>query len=205
MIFNFVFSVISFIYFQFFSYVNFDNITDFINALTQLTDLPFYEEAIYYELFQPFINNYKHFYLPYVEAKLPFKELYITLIILFPILILFSYILRLARNINKDKTWIRNKYFYCLISNLAILPQFIFNIDWGRWMLALGNIVFFEIFLLIYIRDAGILKALSKVNNFVKKNPLLCFLLVIYLAQIQAFGTKNILLDAAYIVNRFWY
>ena len=184
--FNVFSTALSFIYFQFFSFVKFDNSSDLYNALQKMTDMPISGKAINYEFFQSSSYIYKDLMIPMLSNEPPREIMFITLCLLLPIIIIFYHIYRTAWKYKKPVKWYKNEYLYCLLINFSVLPQFILNIDWGRWLIALGTMMFFEIFLLVYVENKGIMKALSKMNHIVKEHYFLCIILIIYLARLHA-------------------
>ena len=186
---NVIMTGISFIYFQFFSFVKFDNTQDVSAALKSMTDMPFYNETIDLELFRSLSYFYEKLMIPCLLEDHPRELLCLILLLLLPLAVLFYYIYKTAWISQKGVQWYKNEYLYCLLINLVVLPQFILNVDWGRWLIAVGTMVFFEIFLLVYLGNKGIIRTLSKMNYLVKKHYLLCLILIVYFAKLQVWGT----------------
>ena len=203
---NVVITCLSFFYFQFFSYVKFNNSAEFSEALKQMTNMPFEEKAVKFEFFQSMSDAYYNIAIPYLNARHPREVLFATLLLLLPLIALIYYIYKAAWANKKQIKWFKNEYLYCLLINLVVLPQFILNIDWGRWLIAVGTMVFFEIFLLVYLGNKGMIKALSQMNPLIKKYYFFCIVLIIYLAELQAWGTSTeTFWDSIKFYNRlFW-
>lgn len=112
----------------------------------------------------------------FLSNEHPREKMLLLTLILFPLIILF---ICLWKKIYDSE--IHRAVFWILLSDLAILPMFILNMDWGRWLAAFGCVQFFQIFYLIYTQPAGAQKAMDSLTAFVKKHGLLCILFLIYL------------------------
>ncbi len=106
----------------------------------------------------------------------PREKVFLLVLILFPLIIMF---ICLWKKLLAGE--IRHLVFWILLSDLAVLPMFILNMDWGRWLAALGAVQFFQIFYLMYTQPAGAKKAMVSLQAFVTDHRLLCMLFLIYL------------------------
>lgn len=112
----------------------------------------------------------------FVGNEHPREKTFLLILILFPLIILFMCLWK-----KMYESELHNIIFWILLSDLAVLPMFILNMDWGRWFAALGDVQFFQMFYLVYTHPTSGKKAMDALGNFVKKHRLLCILFLIYL------------------------
>lgn len=195
---------VSFLWFQFFSYVIYEDVSSMVASLSQKTNLNVNAEAVYYECFATVTDAYKaintKFFLE--NGEFPREKLFLTICILMPIvvIILSLYGKCFSDLKNKHKKIISTPYIYCALANLAVLPQFILNIDWGRWLTALTINVFFEILYLSYMGFPEIITALRSLSHYVKEHKETAVFCIIYLSFLDKFGASGFLPQ----VNVLW-
>ena len=93
-------------------------------------------------------------------------------------------------------------YISLLLSDLIILPQFILNVDWERWIPAMIGVQFFQILYLAYKKDTGMESAMQGLSEFVRKHHFICMLLLIYLASFEKFFYRGYtgIIDRIFII-----
>lgn len=182
-------TIISFIFFQFCSYTIFENAGEMVAAIREKTNITIEEGAVNFELFQSLITAYDSVTISYLNDALPRERTFLTYLLLCPLVVLVIAIYlkcRKERQVRKAHI-LSEPYIYFVILNFAIVPQFVLNTDWGRWMIAIHIISFFGILYLIYQKDCGMLKALDVLNEFINNHMFLSIMIVVYLAGLNKF------------------
>lgn len=192
-----LFTGISFLYFQFFSYVKYEDATSMSKTLSQKTDLYIETTAIHYECFASVADAYKKINTKFLltNGEFPREKLFLTFCILAPSFIIVLAIYAKCFSLLKYKQIkiIKMPYLYCILINLAVLPQFILNVDWGRWLTALIINIFFGIYYLTYLEFPEMIKALQALNAYIIKHKETATFCIIYLTLLDKFGARNFL------------
>lgn len=81
-------------------------------------------------------------------------------------------------------------YVYCLAINLAVLPQFLLNVDWGRWTLAVTANLFFQILYLYYMDFEEMRTAMKRLDLFIGRNKALAVMCLLYLTIFDKFEDR---------------
>lgn len=188
---SFVFSVATFAYFQFFAWTYFDNAVEMAEFLEKKTDLPIAEAAIDYELFQSVLGAYIKVNLGYLRgSELPREKTVLTAILLTPVILIIIYLFtKCIENSNSEK-WYKQPYIYLVLISMFIIPQYVLNVDWGRWMIATSIIVFSELFYLLYKKDDAMTLALTNFTSFLMKHKIFAVFLIIYVASLDKFDQR---------------
>ncbi len=188
---------ISFLWFQFCSYVKYADATSMVAALSGKTDLYVESDAVYYECFATVIDAYKDMNTSFFLAngEFPREKLFLTIFLLAPIfvLVLAVYWKCLLCVRNKNEKIMKTPYLYCAFVNLAVMPQFVLNVDWGRWLTALVINAFFGILYLSYLEFTEMKKALGVLGNYVEQHKETAVFCILYLASLGKFGARNFL------------
>ena len=153
------------------------------------TVLPTSKEALYYEYFGEVKEVYQELCIPFLTGEdnyYPRENTFLLLVILFPLLILLIGIWVKAYRTEKKQI-----YFWLLLSDLSVLPQFILNVDWGRWMSSIVGVQIFQLLYLTYKRDSGMESAMSGLSKFIRKHCVICVLVLIYLASFNKLCDKG--------------
>lgn len=191
----FVFTCLAFIFFQFFSYVNFDNANEFCNHLSRKAIYFYEKQAVDLEIFGGIVRSFDEINKKFLLNEHPRELLWLSFVLLLPFwFFIASFYVNAWGSVKKIK-WYKNIYVYYILINICILPQFLLNIDWGRWMLALINMLFFEIFYLIYIKDKGMLLAVKKLNTSINNNMFIYLLFILYLSKFSYYCEESIFFD----------
>lgn len=185
---NVVITSISFIFFQFFAYIKFESVEEVVSAVSLRSDIAIDFQSIDYEFFQPISAAYDSIMKDFLNS-VPRERTLLTLVILSPLIILITALyLKCQEDRKKNREHIMGKpYFYFILSNFAIIPQFALNMDWGRWMISLYITIFFGILYLIYQKDRGMLKALDALSEFINTHSFASAILIVYLAGLSKF------------------
>ncbi len=189
---NILLTGISFIFFQFFSYTTFQNSEEMTAALRSRTSLHIEQSAINFELFQSVKTAYENVTLPFLNEAMPRERTFMTLLLLFPIIVLVTAIYMKCWTNAKTvgKHILALPYAYYILLPMTILPQFILNTDWNRWMISIYIVIFFGILYLSYKNDTGMNNALDSLDVFIEEHTLLCFSVIIYLAGLNKFSGR---------------
>lgn len=193
-IFNIIMTCSTFLYFQFFSYTKYNNLSEMIKHLNMKTNLHISDTAIDLELFQPISVAYNTLNKSFLTGdEFPREKSFFTLLLLLPLFVIILAILLKCRDYRKSKSiFILNApYIYYLLLTFCIIPQFVLNVDWGRWMTSTTIFIFIGIFYLAYKKDPGILLALGKLTTFVSSHMFLCLILLIFTASLGKFNGRE--------------
>lgn len=180
---------ILFLVFQFCTKIKFHTLEELLADIQSRTTLPTSDTALYYEYFADVKEAYREFCIPFLtgeDSYYPRENTFLLLLILFPLLILLIGLwVKAYRNGKKQL------YFWLLLSDLSVLPQFILNVDWGRWISSIVGVQVFQLLYLTYKRDSGMETAMSGLLRFLKKNGILCAFILIYLAAFHKLADKG--------------
>lgn len=184
----FVVTVVSFLYFQLRTKISFNNVSDLQEYLLNKTNLPINGDALSYEYFSEIKDVWKAVNVPHMMSGwCPRERLYLTVCLLIPIVIMIYAIWMKAFQTEKKKPIFLSPYTYILLSQLLVVPEFILNVDWGRWYIAIAAVSFFQILYLNYRGDEGINEAFLALNFFVNRHKVLCAAVLFYLASLSKF------------------
>ena len=190
---NLMITCCAFLFFQFCSYTNFSSASEMADTLSKMTDLPISEKAIDLELFQPLSEAFAYLNKGFIESRLPRERAFFTMLLISPVIIIFIGLygkcLRLAKKENKNT--LHSIYFYFVALLLFIIPQFMFNVDWGRWMISESIVLFSGFFFLIWKKDKNALKALESFGSWILKHNVIGIVSLVFvcgLARIETFS-----------------
>ncbi len=185
---------VAFLFFQFMSFVNFSTAGEMAEALRNSSDLNVSEAAIQYEFFSSIAETYNVLNKPFLigNGEYPREKTLLLIMLMVPLVLIISGIYAVCiKEVTKNKeTVFKCPYIYCLASNLAVLPQFILNVDWGRWMLAVTINLFFQIFYLYYMDFKEMRMAIKRLNLFVARNKALAVMCLLYLTIFDKFEDR---------------
>ena len=185
---NLMGAITSFLFFQFGTSVHFSNAAEMTAQIQSITDLNVKEAALHYEFFSPLSEAFRELNIPFLTGKEhPIAKTGLLCVLLLPIIgiigTVFVKCLKKGQRITKP-------YFYCLIVNLAVLPQFVLNVDWGRWMAAVEMVLFFEIFYMYYVGFVEIKQTIGELGCFVQRYMPICIFCVLYLNLFNKFEDR---------------
>lgn len=182
---------ITFLLFQFGSTVIFETGEEMVAAIQQKSNVYITEAAIQYELFSSITDAYNGINVPFfLTDGYPREILFTTICLLSPVVIMGTalYLKCFEKVRYKGMFSFQTPYFWCLLMQLAILPQFLLNIDWGRWIISLFVVLFFGIFYMSYLQFEEMEYALSSLEMFLKRNYYVAFVLLVYLSVFPKFA-----------------
>ncbi len=188
--FNVVMTCASFLFFQFFSSTKFSEASEMTEALRTRTNLTVSQTPIEFELFSSISDAFRLINLDFLHgAALPRERLVLTFGVILPVAVMLVALYKATVRFYSSSgvKACSKSFFYYPMLLLAILPQYILNVDWGRWLLATTTVAFFELFYLIYKKDAGVLTAVNRLALFIDKHKLLAVLAIVYVAGIEKF------------------
>ena len=209
---KFVFAAVSvavtlaaFSYFQFFAKAVFTNAQEMYDALCARTDVNLSKKAIESEYFGSLSDSY-FFVTDIVDLKQRLHHL-TSLILLTPLIISLAYIICKQLSEHKVSKADRkiNPLVLCLVFSCAIVPQFLLNCDYGRWMTALSLNVVFTILYLVYRREKATESAMKAFSDQIKAKPVLFALLPVYLVLLGKFECTSLLPTEAVVWEIAYY
>ncbi len=182
-------NAVSFLYFQFAAVVqNVGSAEEMAGILAERTDMEIYTDALYYEYFTGVKTAFEEINEGFLlKGEYPREHSFLQLIVLIPFIVLIIALWRrVIRDSKKMYTHITtNPYVWMLTCNLVILPEFVLNVDWGRWWGALGTVLIFQILYLAYMGGELTVGAFAALQNFVEEHWLVCAVFLIYLANLE--------------------
>lgn len=192
---------LSFLYFQFFASTTCTNAEEMAALLQRRTDMSIISEPFYYELFAPITESYRHFAEPILQGPAR-QRLFLTILLVLPVVVvtLALYLKCFALVHAQGQSVWRTPYPWFLLMQLCALPQFLLNVDWGRWMLALGVDLFFGILYLVYRRRTEMLQAMQSLTRFLEQKRVTALMTLLWLAGLGRFKAVNFLP----VVNSLW-
>lgn len=202
-LFNVFFTGISFVYFQFFSFTTFKNTEEMTASLRSRTNLHIEPSAINFELYQSVKTAFEKVTLPFLTEAMPRERTLMTLLLLLPIVILITaiYLKCCGSAKTAGKHILASPYLYYILLPLTILPQFILNTDWMRWMISIYIIIFFGILYLSYKNHIGMSQALDSLDTFIDNHMLLCSVVILYLAGLNKFSGRIFLPETDALIS----
>ena len=198
-------SCITFLFFQFYTFVYAKTVDEFVQQVGLISNVAVSKKAVTYELFTSIEAIYLELMLPYIRTCLPYEQLFITLLLLFPLICIFILFYIYAAQKTKKTYFLKKPYIYFLMVNFALFPQFALNIDWGRWLIVLFNLLFFEMLYLIYLKDTGIMYALKICTIWVKKHMIAALLILLYISLLSYFDANSFFFAPAEQILKFFH
>ena len=180
-----VWVIIFFLVFQFGTYVDFQDVDDMYKIVSSKTDLYINKDTFYYECFAPISAAYKNLNLDFLRTFYLREKTFLIFALMLPIVVVVCAIYIKCFSITKEKgekIW-KTPYLYFILIQIIILPQFILNIDWGRWMTAITVNTFFGIFYLCYKHFREMESALEALTIFIEKHSFVAIMTIVYLAS----------------------
>lgn len=198
-------NVVTAVIFQFKASLRYESVEELFAQLEKHTDIDMKVGTLTCEYVMDIPKRWQTFNYPFLFTgnEHPREKLFLLVLILLPLIIMF---MCLWKKLYESE--IHNFIFWILLSDLAVVPMFILNMDWGRWLAALGAVQFFQIFYFMYTQPAGAKKAMDSLQTFVTNHRLLCILFLIYLmplGKIHGFtfpAEANTLMDIIRMISR---
>lgn len=191
---------------QFFSWIKYDNLEDLVSAISDKTNLIFSPDALKYECFVPITIAYEDINKSFLtHSEFPREKSFLTFCILLPIIILILALYRKCFEYQKQnqKKLYMTPYIFCIIVLLSVIPQYLLNIDWGRWMTATIICTFFGILYLFYSDCMEMKKSIVALSSFLRNHRCLQLLTLIYIASLDQFAGRGFLSQVNVIWNWF--
>lgn len=186
-----------FLMFQFGTQVRFSNVDDMYQVVKAKTDLYVNRDTFYYECFASIVEPYKNLNINFLITKALREKTYLLGILFFPVWVLLFAIYTKSfheTKAAKKSVW-EVPYIYVILVNLAIIPQFVLNVDWGRWMTAMTVNIFFGIFYMVYMQFDEICIAMKALNRFIEKHILIAVMFIVYLSMFDKMESLPTILD----------
>ncbi len=191
---NLIATACSFGFFQFCTSINYTSTDELYAVLSTQTDMEILTDALQFEFFESIFTTFQIINVPFLtNTEFPREKTFLTLVLLLPVIVIITalYLKCIEHQVHTKHSFFKSPYIPFLVIPLAILPQFILNVDWCRWLTATVLVVFFGIFYLAYKQDKGMYLALEKLNNFLQKHQTLAIVTLLYLALITQWGARD--------------
>ena len=207
-----------FVYLQFFGTkaITLDQAT--LEAYIQSrTDIQYSPEALMYEYYSTIGNTYdsinKHFLSNTLGAELPVIQLVLLGILLTPILLIWfdfwktgwCFYAQALKNsgINRIMGFFQNPILYVILCFMMIIPEFVLNVDWARWVRVIFIVQFASIFVMIYLKKRWALQFLKKVEMKLDEHKIASGFLLVYLGLIGGFASRGAYEDPDKLIAYF--
>lgn len=188
---NFCLTSCAFLLFQFGSRVSFESAEQMGEYIGRNTNVPISVETLDNEFFRSITDIYSVSNVNYYNNIFPRESTIVTLIVLFPLIVLFiglySKCFRYFKSKNPDKSIMKSVYPYFLALLIIIIPQFLLNVDWGRWMISEYAVLFIGFLFLLWKKDGGAVEACTSLNQWITRHWFISLLVLIYLAGLDKF------------------
>ena len=189
-----------FLCFQFISTVPFSSAEEMLAALQTHTDAQMAAKAIEFEYFAPPQDAY------YLVTKMIFDRsgrmmMLIELCLLSPLVCMIAYVIARYGRSGKGLRRFRNGFDLSLLTILFIVPQFLLNQDWGRWITAMAIDLAFILFYRLYRDDAQLAEIAEGLSKRLQKNPLPAVLVIVYLGVLQKYAVLLPSLDVEHVTQ----
>lgn len=181
------------------------------------TDIQYSPEALTYEYYSTLSNTYdsinKYFLSNTSDAELPVIQLVLQGVLLTPILWIWfdfwkngwCYYSKKLKNRggNSIKRLFLNPILYVVLCFMMVIPEFVLNVDWGRWVRVVFIAQFAAIFAMIYLRKEWALEFLKITETKLKEHKILSCFLLVYLGIIGGFTSRAKYRDADNMIMYF--
>ena len=160
-----------FLCFQFISTIQFASAEEMFDALQARTDVEMSISALRYEYFLPLRDSYVLVDDTIHNQSGRLKVLF-ELFFLIPLLYMAACVLIRYERHGKGLRRFRNSFDLSLLTLLFVVPQFVLNVDWGRWMTAVLIDFTFILAYLLYCEDAQFSAMAEDLSERIRRNPL---------------------------------
>lgn len=188
----FTLSNISFVFASFFvlrfaTSTIFSNVQEMTHYLDQNTSLEYLPFPLELEYFLPLSKAFKMVTSNIISPYSYRLSTFITAILLSPVIFIILSLWYYCMRRQTLKSSLSLPYLPAVLSLLLFLPQYIFNIDWGRWSIALNTYAFFATLYLYYTGFPKMQEAFQKAEKYILKYSYLSIALLIYVALLSRF------------------
>lgn len=194
----------SFLFFQLGSSINYETQEAFEMAIREKSNLRISSEAIKYEMFMSIPEVFEKVNVPFALGdRFPREMSAITVLIFAPIAVIgiAIYMKCFEQHKMKKQHCLKNPYLWAVVCQLAILPQFLLNVDWGRWFIAVVIVFFFGVFYMLYVDMEEMHVAIAALDRFVKKNYFLAVGVVLYLSLFAKLTDQGMRTQIVFIIK----
>lgn len=194
----------SFLFFQFGSSIAFETQKEFEEAIRAKSNVYICNPAIRYELFMSISEVFEEVNIPFTFGDRHAREVSaVTAIVFAPIVTMgiALYLKCFEKFKEKGQNIFKNPYFWCILCQLAVLPQFVLNIDWGRWFIAIVVVFFFGVLYTLYIGLEEMTIAVVALERFVKKHYFVAVAVVLYLSLFAKMTDQGMRTQLLFIIK----
>lgn len=175
-------SLIAFIRMQLFNTIIFNNADEMIAALQKRTDVTIDRKPIQLEYFSSMKSSYDLVtnFLGYFIREKFLLQIILLIPVLFTVLYVVFKFLNTSNNTKTNSTNLKVRNILSFLTIYLVVPQFVLNVDWGRWMISITVFLFFFILYFAYKGDCSMNNTLESISVMIKKKPYIAVLLIIY-------------------------
>ena len=136
--------------------------------------------------------------MDFLRTEFPREKAVFTLLLTLPIIIMVYIIYSKCRllRIANNKRVLACPYIYYVLFATMIIPQFVLNVDWGRWMTSNCIVWFAGIFYLIYKKDKYVIMTMAECSVWVRKNILISIFVLLFIAGLSKFMGREFITEA---------
>ena len=191
----------SFLVFQLYSTLKFETAEEMIRYLKSHTDIIIKEEAVTAEYFGTTGTLFGYVLKYFAEGKNLRETFFVYFLFAAPQVIVFARVF-LNNGFRLPGKKGVNLSLLSLSTLMFLLPQFLLNVDWGRWTMSGVTTVYFCIFYLSYIRETSMTDALTAFSKELKEKPTGFVILLIYKSVFDVFAADIVTYDFPWILKR---
>ncbi|MBQ7542432.1 MAG: hypothetical protein IJT44_09110 [Clostridia bacterium] len=193
-------SAVCFFCFQFISTISFGSAEEMLAALQKHTDAEMDVKAIRFEYFLPLRDSYA-LVTNRLQAEFGRQKLFIELLLISPMIFLIAYV---CLRYNRDGRGLRARcgaFNFSLLTVLFVLPQFVMNVDWGRWMTAVTINFAFIFAYRLYCGDKKLSEMAADLSVRLRENPLPAVMVILFLNALRKFAVVDPSSDVGGVVQ----
>ncbi len=202
---NLLVTSFSFLYFQFYSFCIFNSASEMAEAIRLRTDLVFNEKAIDYECFQSLKVAFEDINIQYITFVYIRERAFLTVLLLTPIIILYISLYKRCLTCFRERhgTILKSIYVYYIALVMIITPQFILNVDWGRWLISMTIVLFFGFAFLIWKEDEIASISLVYLSSWIKRHKVISILAVLFVSGLDKMDPNAFIGDQVGVIVRW--
>ncbi len=198
---QFIITCIGFLIFQFFTNTNFADFTEMVAYIRQNSHLEINPLPLRFEYFSEFSESYRLVEEHISGINQPRLTVLMNLVILSPMILILASIWYDSMKEFKKKNLLCSPYLLPLLFVLNTLPQFLLNVDWGRWFSVVFLYLFFATLYMHYKAYPEMLSVFKKADSYFAKHPMMVALILLFIAALSKFQEIGMLKEAQNILS----
>lgn len=191
----------SFFVFQFVSNIVFSNVNEMTYYLNENTSLKYNPEPLRLEYFSPFSKSYLTVKESIISSYSYRQNTFLSILLISPVILSILSLWYFCLRKQNPRSALSSPYLAAISALLLFLPQFIFNVDWGRWAIAMTFYGFFATLYLYHMGFPQMQNAFEKAESYLIKYPFFAIMLIGYIAILSRFGDIGLLSEAESILS----